>query len=189
MDKPSATLAFCQGCGENVETHRVMADGRVERRCVYCGLVLDAREAALCTVERAIAVDDSPLLRNVLSELLVERGLARSVTACKDGSEFLEIFTGSLVKHRPPGFMVLDVQMPIINGVHAALGARAVERGFAHYPIPIVFFSVTKCDENFRRVLQHCAPAGYLNKETAPTPEVIGDRLAAILRRMTLKQA
>ena len=189
MDNPSATLALCQGCGENVETHRVIAEGRVERRCVYCGLVLDARDAALAAVDRAITVDDSPLLRDLLSDLLMERGLARVVTACRDGSEFLEAFTESLVKRRPPGFMVLDVQMPIINGIHAALGARAVERGFAQGPIPIVFFSVAKCDENFRRVLHRCAPAGYLNKETAPTPDTIGDRLSAILRRMTLKQS
>lgn len=188
MDQSSAGMAFCQGCGERVETHRVIAEGRVERRCVYCGLVLDAREAEAATVDRAIAVDDSPLLRDVLSDLLVERGLARAVTACRDGSEFLEAFTGSLLKRRPPGFMVLDVQMPIINGVHAALGARAVERGFAQAPIPIVFFSVAKCDENLRRVLQHCAPAAFLNKDTAPTPEAIGDRLSAILRRMTPKQ-
>ena len=189
MDRPSVPLAFCQGCGENVETHRVAAEGRVERRCVYCGLVLDARDAALATAERAIAVDDSELLRDVLSDLLVERGLAQSVTACKDGAEFLEVFTGALLRRRPPGFLVLDVQMPIINGVHAALGARAIERGFAVGPIPIVFFSVAQCDDNLRRVLQHCAPAGYLNKQTAPTPEAIGDRLAAILRRMTLKPA
>ena len=189
MDHPASAVAFCQGCGESVETHRVVAEGRIERRCVYCGLVLDARDAAIATVDRAITVDDSPLLRDVLSDLLVERGLARAVTACRDGSEFLETFTESLVKRRPPGFLVLDVQMPIINGVHAALGARAVERGFAQAPIPIVFFSVAKCDENFRRVLQRCAPAGYLNKDTAPTPQAIGDRLSAILRRMTLKQA
>jgi len=189
MDSPPAAMAFCQGCGESVQTHRVVAEGRVERRCVYCGLVLDAREAALTAVDRAITVDDSPLLRDVLSDLLVERGLARVVTACRDGSEFLEAFTESLVKRRPPGFMVLDVQMPIINGIHAALGARAIERGFAHPAIPIVFFSVAKCDENFRGVLRHCAPAGYLNKDTAPTPDAIGDRLSAILRRMTLKQA
>ncbi len=189
MDNPSTAVAFCQGCGENVETHRVAAEGRIEKRCVYCGLVLDARDVAMATVDRAITVDDSPLLRDVLSDLLVERGLARTVTACRDGSEFLEAFTESLVKRRPAGFLVLDVQMPIINGVHAALGARAVERGFAQGPIPIVFFSVAKCDENFRRVLQRCAPAGYLNKDTAPTPQAIGDRLSAILRRMTLKQA
>jgi CheY-like chemotaxis protein len=130
-----------------------------------------------------------PLLRDLLSNLLVERGLARAVRPCRDGSEFLEAFTESLVKRRPPGFMVIDVQMPIINGIHSALGARAVERGFAQAPIPIVFFSVAKCDENFRRVLHRCAPAGYLNKETAPTPDTIGDRLSAILRRMTLRKS
>ena len=188
MDTRSAAMAFCQGCGENVETHRVAIEGGVDRRCVYCGLVLDSRQTALTTHDRAITVDDSPLLRDVLSDLLVERGIARAVTACRDGSEFLAAFTESLAKRQPPGFLVLDVQMPIINGVHAALAARAIEKGFGRPPIPIVFFSVTKCDESFRRVLQHCAPAGYLNKDTAPTPEAIGDRLSAILRRMTLKQ-
>ena len=98
MDTRSAAMAFCQGCGENVETHRVVIEGRVDRRCVYCGLVLDSRQTALTTHDRAITVDDSPLLRDVLSDLLVERGIARAVTACRDGSEFLAAFTESLAK-------------------------------------------------------------------------------------------
>jgi CheY-like chemotaxis protein len=187
MDGRHGSFVFCQGCGESVETHRVVTEGRVERRCVFCGLILDARDAALETCERAIAVDDSTLLRDVLGDLLMERGLTRSVTACRDGSEFLTVFTESLAARRPPGFMILDVNMPIVNGIQAAIAARAIEKGFGQAPIPMVFFSIVKCDDAFRRVLQHCAPASYLNKQTAPTPEVIGDRLSAILRRMASK--
>lgn len=178
---------FCQGCGENVQTHPVSVADRIERRCLYCGLVLDAQETTVETHDTVITVDDSPLLCGVLEDLLLERGLARSVKACKDGSEFITVFTQALLAQKPPGFMVLDVQMPIINGIHAALAARAIEKGFGTPPIPIIFFSVKKCDENFRKVLQFCAPAYYINKGTAPTPELIGERLSAIVRQVSPK--
>jgi CheY-like chemotaxis protein len=187
QERGESGFMLCHGCGENVQTHTVAAEGRVERRCVYCGLVLDAATPIAETFDTAIAVDDSPLLCGVLEDLLVERGLARSVKVCRDGSEFLTVLTQALLAHRTPGFLVLDVQMPIINGIHAALAARALEKGFGTSPIPIIFFSVKKCDENFRKVLKFCAPASYLNKATAPTPELIGERLSAIVRQTSAK--
>jgi hypothetical protein len=83
--------------------------------------------------------------------------------------------------------VTLDVEMPLINGFHCALAMRAIERGFGQQPIPILFFSVRKCDANFRKILKACQPAAYLNKAGASDPQVIGDRLSAIIRQVVVK--
>lgn len=184
MSLIDSSFVYCQGCGEVVETHRVVSGGAVQRRCMFCGLVLDTSAAGPGRVERAIVVDDVQTLCEMLSDILVDRGLAREVRTCANGREFLTEFTQALATGRPPGFVTLDVEMPLLSGFHSALAMRAVERGFGQAPVPIVFFSVWKCDENFRKVLEACQPAAYLNKAGSPEQQVIGDRLSAIIRQV-----
>jgi DNA-binding response OmpR family regulator len=187
MNLNNSNFGFCQACGESVETHRKLVEGRVESRCVYCGLVLERRATASKACDRVIAVDDSQMLCDVLSEILVQKEISREVKSCRDGREFITEFTQSLLAKRPPNFLILDVEMPIVNGIHAALAARAIEKGFGIQPVPIIFFSVRKCDEDFRKVLNLSAPAAYLNKATASNPEMIGKRLSAIMRQISAK--
>lgn len=182
MSLAKSDYAFCQGCGESVETHRVMAEGKVESRCVYCGLVLDEQTKLPEACDRVIVVDDSRTICDVVSDALMQRGIASEVSICHDGREFIREFTQSLVAQRPPNYVILDVELPIVNGIQAAIAGRAIEEGFGIQSIPFIFFSVRKCDENFRKVLQLCKPAAYLNKATAPKSEMIGDRLSAIMR-------
>ncbi len=188
MSLEESNFGFCQACGESVETHSVRVEGRLESRCINCGLVLDTRAAPPKACHRVMAVDDSQMLCNVLSDVLVQKGISREVATCRDGREFITAFTRSLATERPPSFLILDVNMPIVDGVQAAYAARAIEKGFGIEPVPIIFFSVRKCDEGFRKVLDLCAPAAYLNKATAPNPEMIGKRLSAIKRQMTAKE-
>jgi len=187
MRLTDSSFVYCQGCGESVETHRVVVDGSVQKRCIYCGLVLGTSTAGPSGVERAIIAEDGGTLCELLADLLVERGVAREVRTALNGREFMTEFTRALVARRTPGFVMLDVEMPLLGGLHAALAMRAVERGFGQSPIPIVFFSVRKCDENFRKVLKACQPAVYLNKAGATDPQVIGDRLSAIIRQVVAK--
>lgn len=187
MTLTDSNFIYCQGCGELVETHRVVVDGSVQKRCIFCGLVLDASIASARSVERAIVADDAQTLCELLADILINRHLARQVQTCLNGREFLSEFTRALAARRPPGFVTLDVEMPLLTGFHSALAMRAVEQGFGQAPVPIIFFSVRKCDDNFRKVLKACQPAVYLNKAGSSDPQVISDRLSAIIRQVLAK--
>lgn len=182
-------FTYCQACGESVETHRVVHDGALQHRCIYCGLVLDTGSADAETCERAMVVEDSRTLCDALTDLVVERELSLEAAACHNGREFVVEYTQSLIARRPPGFVLLDIEMPILDGVHTCIVARAIESGFGVPPVPIIFFSGHKCDENLRKVLKASAPAAYLNKASVPNIEMIGDRLSAIIRQVTAKGA
>ncbi|MEM9150610.1 MAG: response regulator, partial [Cyanobacteria bacterium P01_F01_bin.3] len=56
-----------------------------------------------------LVVDDSPMLREMISGLLNKTGL--SISVAKDGHEAKEKITAS-----PPDLVVLDVVMPNMNG-------------------------------------------------------------------------
>ncbi|MDP3937040.1 MAG: response regulator [Deltaproteobacteria bacterium] len=187
MTLTDSNFVYCQGCGEVVETHRLVVEGALQKRCIFCGLVLGTSVAGPATAERAIVADDAQTLSELIADLLVKGDLAREVRTCPNGREFLTEFTTALVARRPPGFVTLDVEMPLINGFQSALAMRAIERGFGHARIPIIFFSVRKCDENFRKVLKACQPAVYLNKAGTADPQVIVDRLSAIIRQVLVK--
>jgi len=187
MSLSDSSFIYCQGCGESVQTHAVVVEGALQKRCVFCGLVLDTRNTSVETSERALVVDDSEMLCDLLSDVIVDSGLAGHVKTCQNGREFVVEFTQALISHQPPGFIILDIEMPILDGIHTCIVARAIERGFGVAPTPIIFFSVRKADENMRKVLKACSPAAYLNKASAPRADMIGDRLSAIIRQVTVK--
>ena len=74
--------------------------------------------------------------------------------------------------------------MQILNGVNAAIAMRAVEKGLGLQPIPILFFTGQKCDENFQKVLDYCKPAQYVNKGVNSTPELLASRVTEVIKML-----
>lgn len=78
--------------------------------------------------------------------------------------------------------------MPILNGVNAAIAMRAAEKGLDIRPVPILFFTARKCDENFPKVLDYCKPAQYVNKGVSSTPELLASRVTQVVKMLLRAQ-
>lgn len=85
---------------------------------------------------RVLIVDDSPLFRDALTELLSRHSEIEVVGTARDGVEAL-----ALLHQLKPDLVTMDVHMPNMNGL------EAVERIMSESPVPIV---VLTADENSR---------------------------------------
>ncbi len=136
---------------------------------------------AATRLDTVMAAEDTDGIRKMLVKLLMERGIARNVVAAANGEELLIGYHKAMAAGQPVNLLILDVNMPILNGINAAIGVRAAERAASMQPTPILYFTSTLCDESFKRVLQFTAPARYLNKGAEGTPEQFAERLVAVL--------
>ena len=80
--------------------------------------------------------------------------------------------------------------MPRMDGVTAARTLRAVEAKFeVPRKIPILFFSVKRCDENLKKQLARCTPASYINKGSSSSPEQLTHRVDQLIKHLLKKRA
>lgn len=139
-------------------------------------------------LQAVITVEDSNLISAILNEMLVVEGLAHRVIPCRNGYEFLARYIRERKVRTNLGLVVMDVKMPIMNGIIAAVSMRAHETAQELEPIPLLFFTSKRCDDTFRKVLLHCAPAMYINKGTSDSPEHLQDRIGKVIRQLLREQ-
>jgi len=179
---------YCPSCGEDVDTFFMLEEGEEARHCFVCGMKISggAQPArSLRALEFMMVAEDSMVFREVLKDKVLELELAKEVELAADGEEFLELFTRRLSSGKPVSLAVLDIRMPGMNGVNAAMALRAVEKGLGRKkPSPILFFSSVKCDDTLRKVFAQCAPARYINKGNSKSPEELSDRLVDVVSRL-----
>ncbi len=72
-------------------------------------MMMNAAVESTKAMRKILVVDDSPMLREMISSLLNKTGL--SIAVAKDGSEAKEKIASD-----PPDLVVLDVVMPNMNG-------------------------------------------------------------------------
>ena len=99
--------------------------------------------------DRILLVDDIELNRMLAETILEESGF--SVETVADGVEAVEAFT----KH-PPGYydlVLMDIQMPIMNGYEATRAIRALDRPDAKV-LPIIALSANSRDEDKRMSME-----------------------------------
>ena len=193
MAEPSKL--YCPSCGEDVEYFVMLSEGNELTHCSICGLILEreapdakARER-IKTLQNVVAAEDSPILLKTLSQMLVDRNIAKTVEPCKNGEEFISRVVERLKNNLPVSLVILDVNMPVLNGINAAVIFRAIERGFGKKrPTPILFFTSYRCDDTFKKVLKYCAPAKYINKGTGSSPEEFVQRLYQVVSQLLAEQ-
>ena len=98
---------------------------------------------------RILLVDDIELNRMLAETILEESGF--SVETVADGCEAVEVF----VKH-PPGYydlVLMDIQMPIMNGYEATRAIRSLDRPDAKV-LPIIALSANSRDEDKRMSME-----------------------------------
>ena len=178
-------LKYCAGCGENVETFtklRMDSENVVDEECcIHCDMrIEDLSQEQPTALGTVLLSDDSLMMREMLTDVIINDHLAREVVTSKQGAEFLTQFTSMTIEKKEVSMVVLDVTMPLFGGVNAAIALRAVERAFKIKPTPIMFFTAHKCDERFKKLLQYCKPALYLNKGSSSTPEALSGRISDV---------
>lgn len=165
-------------------------DGDEIHRCPDCGMTLAdvPHQEQFHILEKVLVAEDSPALINKIAQILEENKIAEWVTKCADGSEFITSFVEQLEQGRPVNLVILDINMPVINGVNAAIAMRAIEKGYEqNKPVPILFFTAKQCDDTFKKVLSYTKPAKYINKGTGSSPDEFADRLYHVLSHLLHK--
>jgi CheY-like chemotaxis protein len=182
---------YCPACGGQSETQGVKRGGQDVTECVTCGLVLHSATALpYRPINEILFADDSDLLRVAIEDVLVDKKLASSVLAAQNGQEFLEKFVRRLREGRPIDLVMLDVQMPIMNGFNAAVATRAIERAYdLPKPTPMMFFSSQPCDDRAKKILQFCGRAIYVNKVASPNLAELAQRVEQVLINLLTKGA
>jgi two-component system OmpR family response regulator len=122
---------------------------------------------------RILVVDDDPHIRELLSFALARAGM--EVDQAPDGEEAL-----AAVEARPPDLMVLDINLPRLNGLDVCRRLRT--SGGAQADLPILFLS-SRDDEIDRIVGIEIGGDDYVVKPFSPR-EVVA-RVGAILKRGT----
>jgi CheY-like chemotaxis protein len=180
---------YCPACGAMSFVEVVTRGGKQVSECSNCGLALDSSAPLpYRPVGEILFADDSDLLRVAIEDVLLDKKLAQSVLAARDGQEFLEKFTRRLREGRPVDLVMLDVQMPTLNGFNAAVAMRAVERAFGlQAPTPLLFFSSQPCDDKARKVLEFCKRAIYVNKVASPNLGELASRVEQVLVNLLTK--
>jgi FixJ family two-component response regulator len=84
-------------------------------------------------LNKVIIVDDEPIIRDSLSTWLLAK---YEVQSYKNGTEFLLALQSSEFEDGTPTCLLLDFQMPVINGVEVQNELRAI-----NCEIPIIFIS------------------------------------------------
>ena len=119
-----------------------------------------------------------------IKDALLQNRLCGEVLGCANGEQLLQTMAGSLGRRPAVSLVILDVEMPILNGYQAAIALRAFERGFGLPPTPIVFFSSLALNETFTKVIEYVHPARYLAKGTDSAAQM-ALRLAQALGTLT----
>ena len=180
---------YCSGCGEDVETFKMLQvhykPPVEETCCVNCGMTIDASEEEKDMSTGTILIaEDSPMLLEMLKDIVESRKLAGNVITCANGGKMIKAATEMAIAKEPFKLMLLDVSMPVLSGINAAIAFRSVENAFKISRAPIVFFTGHKCDDNFKKILQFCKPAYYVNKGAVSRPDQLADRITKVIHRV-----
>ena len=179
---------YCLCCGEDVPWNRIMRDGNEELTCVYCGFILGATPLPSKAAKCIITVDDVAFVNDLLKGMLTSKGLAETVIAAGNGQEFVGLFNARLAAQQPVDMVILDLEMPVMDGIAAARVMRALEAKYQVPRAPILFFSARKCDEALKKQLGVFAPASYVNKGTSSGMDGLVERVDQLVTHLLNKQ-
>ncbi len=80
---------------------------------------------------KALVVDDSALMRKIISDMLTEKGDIEVIDTARNGQDLFE-----KLKRKTPDIITLDVEMPIMNGIEALKNLKS-----ENINIPVIMLS------------------------------------------------
>ncbi len=116
--------------------------------------------------------EDERILREAYKRLLEGEGY--HVRAVRNGRDALNLYGG-----KKPDLLLLDVDMPVLNGLQTCAEIREMDPG-----MPILFLTAQRQDETQVKAFG-CGADDYIGKEVSDSILLL--RIAAVLRRAGLK--
>ena len=156
-------------------------------RCANCGFKVDFSIAPSTTTlnktmfERVAIVEDMDAIRLLVRDTLIQHRMCDLVDDFTHGGVFIQSLQAMVHLGRIYDLVILDLQMPMVNGLQAASFLRNLEKKNAWVPSPILFFSSVVCDPRLQQQFQTLGPAVYLNKATIGNKENLPERLYQVL--------
>jgi CheY-like chemotaxis protein len=176
---------YCLCCDEQVPFNAVVRNERRELTCAYCGFALDVQklwEPAKAVEKGCILLaEDSSYTRKVIEDLLREKNFSPNVLSFENGLGMISEYSSLLSAKRPVEIAIVDLNMPVMDGLTAARTMRALEIQNKAARVPIVFFSAAKADEDLRRHMENLEPANYVNKGADLDPDKLKSRVEYLL--------
>ena len=114
---------------------------------------------------RTILVDDQPIFRDIISGVLKRTGRFKFVGEAENGEEAVSLYNS--VK---PDVVIMDVQMPMVNGFEATV--RILEQN----PEATIILTSMQADSGFSQVAAQAGAKGFVPKRM-----VDGDSILNIL--------
>jgi CheY-like chemotaxis protein len=176
---------YCLCCDEQVPFSVVERQDKREERCIYCGFVLDIQKTRPLRIgaEKGLALiaDDSRYTRKMIKEILQEKKFSGHIESFENGAELVSAYAKLLSEGKSVDVAIIDLNMPVMDGIKAAMTLRTLEAQKDVSNVPIVFFSGVKADGDLKRLLEELAPAVYLNKSTDPDPDKLAKRIEELV--------
>ncbi len=137
--------------------------------------------AALLPRTRILLAEDHPTNQRVVQLILEPAGA--DLTIVDDGRQAVEAFRPGLFD-----LILMDMQMPVMDGLAATQAIRAIERAAGAAPVPIAMFSANAMDEH--RAMGVAAGADcHISKPITPERLLAGVEAALALADQGLSQA
>ena len=184
---------YCLCCGDQVPFNTFKRNERLEVTCAYCGFTLDiqnlweskkpetAQKQPAPSESYALVTDDSHYTRKIIEDLLRARKFSSQVMAFQNGLELISAYSKLLEEKKMIDIAIIDLNMPVMDGLTAARLMRSVEAQNNTKKTPIMFFSAEKADENLRKQMQNLEPANYVNKGSDPDPDKLASRVESLI--------
>ncbi|MBI5848970.1 MAG: response regulator [Nitrospirae bacterium] len=184
---------YCLCCGDQVPFNTFKRNERLEVTCAYCGFTLDiqnlweakkqeaAQKQPAPAESYALVTDDSHSTRKIIEDLLRARKFSTQVMAFQNGLELISAYSKLISEKKIIDIAIIDLNMPIMDGLTAARLMRSLESQNDIKKTPIMFFSAEKADENLRRQMQNLDPANYVNKGSEPDPDKLISRVESLI--------
>ena len=156
-------------------------------RCANCGFKVDFSIAPSTTTlnktmfERVAIVEDMDAIRLLVRDTLIQHRMCDLVDDFANGGVFIQALQTLAHLGKIYDMVILDLQMPMVNGLQAASFLRNLEKKNVWTPAPILFFSSVVCDARLQSQFQTLGPAVYLNKATIGAKENLPERLYQVL--------
>lgn len=179
-----ADTKYCLCCGDMVPYNHVERNERRELTCAYCGFTLDVQklwEPSKTTDGQVLVADDSKYVRGIIVDALKARKLYASVVEAENGLELTAAFSKLASEKAAIDIAIIDLNMPIMDGITAARTIRAVEAQHNMPATPIIFFSAEKADDSLRAQMEILSPASYMNKGSDPDPDSLANRVEQLV--------